>query len=67
MKKYVLDACALVAYFNDEIGADVVEGLFIKASRGQCILLMNKYNLLEVYYGYLRDNGEAFAENIFNI
>ena len=25
---------------------------------------MNKYNLLEAYYGYFRANGEAFAERI---
>ena len=24
MKRYVLDACALVAFFNDEEGADLV-------------------------------------------
>lgn len=27
MKRHVLDACALIAYFNDEDGAEVVEGI----------------------------------------
>jgi PIN domain nuclease of toxin-antitoxin system len=24
-ERFVLDACALIAYFNDEVGAEVVE------------------------------------------
>ena len=63
----MLDACALVAFFNDEEGADVVEKLLSDASEEQCIIVMNKYNLLEVYYGYFRANGEEFAENILSI
>ena len=64
MTNYVFDACALVAFFNDESGADVVEGLLSEAIDGICVITMNKYNLLEIYYGYLRANGEAFAEKI---
>ena len=67
MKRYVLDACALVAFFNDEEGADIVEKILSEASKGQCLIIMNKYNLLEVYYGYFRANGEEFAENILSI
>ena len=33
MKRYVFDACALVAFFNDESGADVVESLLLEASQ----------------------------------
>ncbi|MCL2323079.1 MAG: PIN domain-containing protein [Oscillospiraceae bacterium] len=66
MKSYVLDTCALVAFFNDENGADVVENLLIDAIYNNCIVTMNKYNLLEAYYGYLRTNGEDFAENILS-
>ena len=65
MKKYVLDTCALVAFFNDEKGADTVEELLRDATNGTCAVIINKYNLLETYYGYLRANGEDFAENIF--
>lgn len=28
MKRYVLDACALIAYLNDEAGSDVIDALF---------------------------------------
>ena len=63
MKTYILDACAIVALFNDEIGADVVDNLLVDATtNGICSLTINKYNLLEVYYGYLREDGEVFAE-----
>ena len=64
MTNYVFDACALVAFFNDENGVDVVESLLSEATDGLCVVTMNKYNLLEIYYGYLRANGEAFAEKI---
>lgn len=30
MSRYLLDACALIAFFNEEEGADVVEALFEK-------------------------------------
>ena len=62
MKTYVLDACAIIALFNDEAGADIVDKLLVDAVKDDCIVKINKYNLLEVYYGYLREDGEAFAE-----
>ena len=49
MKNYVLDACALVAFFNNEDGADIVENLLNDAGDGNCVVTMNKYNLLEVF------------------
>jgi predicted nucleic acid-binding protein len=64
MTNYVFDANALVAFFNDESGAETVESLLFEAAAGHCAITMNKYNLLEIYYGYLRANGEAFAEKI---
>ena len=67
MKRYVFDACALVAFFNEEDGADIVEDLLAEASSGRCVIIMNKYNLLDVYYGYLRDNGVNFADRILSI
>ena len=66
MKSYVLDTCALVAFFNDENGANIVENLLTEATGGNCTVTMNKYNLLEAYYGYLRADGEDFAETILS-
>jgi predicted nucleic acid-binding protein len=67
MKKYVFDACALIALFNDEDGADVIERLLAEAADDKCSIAMNKFNLFEIYYGYLVANGEDFAENILNM
>jgi predicted nucleic acid-binding protein len=62
MKKYVLDACALIALFQKEPGSDVIEDLLIEANNGFCSIMVNSVNLLEVYYGYLRADGEDYAE-----
>ena len=35
MTHYVFDACALVAFFNDEEGASEVESILISASNRQ--------------------------------
>jgi PIN domain nuclease of toxin-antitoxin system len=48
--KYVLDACALIALFNGEEGADVVIRLLEEAGRGDTGLSMSIIQLLEVYY-----------------
>jgi predicted nucleic acid-binding protein len=59
---YVLDANAIVALLKNEKGAEVVDNLLVQAADGKCSVCMNKYNLLEVYYGFYREDGEAFAE-----
>jgi len=50
-KTFVFDACALIAFLNDEVGSDIVEKLLEKAISGKTDLIMNKINLLEIYYG----------------
>lgn len=64
--RYILDACALIAYINDEEGADTVESLLVGAIVGDASISMSKINLLEVYYGVLRDFGLAKAEEVLN-
>ena len=59
---FVLDACALIALFDDEHGADKVEDIIQKAKRKECVVYMNKLNLLEIYYGVYRDDGKIKAE-----
>jgi len=34
---------------------------------GECRIAINKFNLLEVHYGYLREKGAAFADNILKV
>lgn len=57
---YVLDACALIAFLNDETGADSVEELLRKANPKEPNLILHRLNLLEVYYGiYCEVGSEA--------
>jgi PIN domain nuclease of toxin-antitoxin system len=59
---YVLDACALFAVINKEAGADRVQSILSEAEAGTATVLMSIINVLEVYYGLLRDKGHDDAE-----
>lgn len=59
---YVLDACALIAFLNDEPGADVVESLLNQADLKQIELFVNTINVLEAYYGVYHDDGLDIAK-----
>ena len=61
MQAFVLDACSLIAFLNDEKGADKVEDLLRRAKKEKVKLYMNKVNLVEIYYGVYRDDGEEAA------
>jgi predicted nucleic acid-binding protein len=60
---FVLDASALIAFLNDEKGADKVENVLKEAKENNCIIFMNKLNLLEIYYGVYREDGKEKAED----
>jgi predicted nucleic acid-binding protein len=62
---FILDACALLAVLAMEKGADNIRKLFQKTIEGQAVLLMNKYNFLEVYYKIHRAYGRLEAEKLF--
>lgn len=61
MKRYVLDASALMTFFEDRPGAEKVEELLAKAAESQRFLLMSVVNWGEIYYSVWRDRGEAAA------
>ena len=63
-KNYVLDACALIAAVKQEEGALIVAKLYEEAAKGNARLIMNKVNLLEVYYGFRREDGKEYADTI---
>ena len=44
-EQYVMDACALLAFLNEEQGGDVVETLLRKANTSECSLYMHKLNV----------------------
>jgi PIN domain nuclease of toxin-antitoxin system len=64
---YTLDACALLAFLNDEEGADTIEELLDRAIVGDVFLFMSIINLLEVYYGELRDKGAEVARTVLDM
>ena len=61
MKRYVLDASALMAFFEDRPGAEKVEELLTRAAEKQRFLLMSVINWGEVYYSVWRVHGEEAA------
>jgi len=66
MEAFVLDACSLIAFLNDEEGAEKVEDLLRKAKEEKVKLYMNKLNILEIYYGVYYDDGEEVANEILS-
>jgi predicted nucleic acid-binding protein len=63
---YVIDACALVAFLNEEKGEgyEAVDDLLNRAEAGEITLYMSVVNLVEVYYGYIQDKGIETANKI---
>jgi predicted nucleic acid-binding protein len=61
MKAYVLDASALMTFFEDRPGADKVEELLAKAAEAKRPLAMSVVNWGEVYYSVWRARGEKAA------
>ncbi len=61
MKNYVLDASALMTFFEDGGGAEKVEELLAKAAETKRPLLMSVVNWGEVFYSVWRARGEKAA------
>jgi ribonuclease VapC len=63
-KKSVLDSFAILAWLQNESGADRVEALLTQAQRRKTFLLLNVINLGEVYYRLARQHGHPLAHTI---
>jgi len=63
--KFLLDACAVIAFLNDEEGAQKVEQLLLQGERAPDTLFMHEINLLEIYYGVYRDESKELAEQTY--
>jgi len=63
MKELVLDSYALLAYFEDEPGAEKVQNLLEQGEKGKVGLLMSVVNWGEVYYSLCRSKGAEKAED----
>jgi len=64
MKTYVLDACSLIAYINDEKGAEVTDSLIRNSRKGKCEIYMHQLNYLEVYIDIARTSNIKQAEKL---
>jgi len=60
---FVFDACALLAVARNEDGASIVVEAYRKAANGEIELLINRVNLLEVYYDFYRYKGKGYAND----
>lgn len=66
MATKVLDSYALIAFLEDEPGADLVRSLLLKAEEGSLSLLMSVVNLGEVWYSIARTNSPETADRYIN-
>ncbi|MCI0496630.1 PIN domain-containing protein [candidate division KSB1 bacterium] len=57
----VIDACALIAFLNNESGAEKVQMEFQKAVTGETEIFMHVINLYEVYYDCWKVKGKVKA------
>jgi PIN domain nuclease of toxin-antitoxin system len=63
---YILDACALIAFLNEERGKgyESVRDLLGRANREEISLYMSLVNLVEVHYRYVQLKGTETADII---
>ncbi len=64
MKRYVFDSYAMIAYFEDEVGADRVAQILRQLIQGKAKGYMSVVNWGEVYYNTMREEGIAEAEKV---
>jgi predicted nucleic acid-binding protein len=64
MKRVVLDASAVMTFFEDRPGAAKVEELIAHAAEGKCELLISVVNWGEVYYSVWRAKGPGMARKV---
>jgi predicted nucleic acid-binding protein len=63
---FLLDACALLAFINEEKGKgfEKVDELLTRAEAGEITLFMSAVNLVEVHYDLIRNGGQKTANMI---
>jgi len=64
LRLFILDACALLAVLSMEKGAENIRDLFQKTVDNQAVLMMNKFNFLEVYYKIYKAYGKTEADDL---
>ncbi len=64
MKKYVIDSYALIAFFEDEPGAEEVEIILKSLMARKAKAYISVINWGEIYYTTLREQGITAAETV---
>lgn len=64
MKRYVLDSFAMIAFFEDEPGADIVAKILRDIASKRAEGLMSIINWGEIYYNTMREQGVDDAERV---
>lgn len=67
MERYVLDSYAVLAYLNDEPGAQDIQEILHLAQEGQVSVFMSWVNLGEVYYRLQRIYDKQLARKALEI
>ena len=65
MTKYVLDSFAMIAYFEDEPGADKVSEILSMVIGRKAKGFMSVINWGEMYYNTMREQGVEEAESVW--
>ena len=66
MAAKVLDSYALMAFYEDEPGADVVRNLLLKAVDNEIKLFMSVVNVGEIWYAIARATSPEIADRYVN-
>lgn len=66
MKRYVLDSYAMIAFFEDEPGAQAVASLLRELLANRAKGYMSVVNWGEMYYSVMREQGLVEAETILS-
>lgn len=66
MNRYVIDSYAMMAYFEDEPGADVVADILNSIINRKSKGFMSVINWGEIYYNIYRVKGEEVAEKVLS-
>jgi predicted nucleic acid-binding protein len=61
---YVLDACALLAVIKDEPHTNSIDAAYNEATNNTARLVINRVNLLEVYYVLIYEFGIVTADRL---
>jgi predicted nucleic acid-binding protein len=64
---FVLDSCALIAFFREEEGAKLIAKIFENSTEERSVVYIHKTTIAEVYYDTLRFAGKEEADRILKV